>query len=188
MTSRTVVLQYIIDEYFDGSIERASAASSYPTKQIQSWLAGERKPQKKSIEYLIHCVFTPEFKIVAEFADFDPDKSTSAQLKKMLSGHEDKPGIYAFYDSMANLLYVGKAGRLFAEIYQQIRAPATLKFPKGVKTKPTSRLQLVRYVSAYDVGVSNWMDYPKHVEALLLRISKPPLNKNIGNLSRVLPP
>ena len=42
----------------------------------------------------------------------------------------------------------------------------------------------MKYISAYDVGSSNWIDYPKHVESLILRISKPILNKQIGFLEK----
>jgi hypothetical protein len=102
----------------------------------------------------------------------------------LLSGHETHSGIYAFYDGMANLLYVGKAPSLLDECYQTIRRDVPVKFPAGIKKKPEKRYEVVKYLSAYDVGASNWVDYPKHVESLILRISKPILNKQIGFLEK----
>jgi hypothetical protein len=141
-------------------------------------------PRKQTIEYLIHCVFTPEFKVIVEFGEFHAEKKVATQLKALLKGHESSPGIYAFYDSMANLLYVGKALKLLPECQAAICRTVHIPFPKGVKSKPEARTQIVRYISAYNVGKSKWLDYPKHVESLLLRISKPPLNKNIGSLEK----
>ncbi len=40
----------------------------------------------------------------------------------------------------------------------------------------------VRYLSAYEVRKSEAGDNARHVESLILRISKPRLNKNIGTL------
>lgn len=45
-------------------------------------------------------------------------------------------------------------------------------------------IEVVRYISAYDVGTVDWDDFPKHVESLVLRISKPKLNTNIGTLRK----
>jgi len=184
VTTRTSVLQYVIDEYFGKSVEKAASASGYTVRQLSDWLSGVRNPQKQTIEHLIQCVFVPEFRVVAEYGDFDSDKAVLGQLKQLLKGYEKKPGIYAFYDSMANLLYVGKAKELLGETYAAIRRDVHVEFPKGIKAKPLTRVEIVRYISAYDVGDYKWQDFPKHVESLLLRISKPPLNKNIGFLDR----
>ena len=85
---------------------------------------------------------------------------------------------------MANLVYLGKATRLLDESYAAIRGEVRIAFPAGVRDRPEYRYSIIRYISAYDVGESNWVDYPKHVESLILRISKPVLNKNIGYLER----
>ena len=187
MGSRNEVVRYIVNEYFDGDVSIAADKTHCSVNQLQSWIDDRRNPQKQTVEYLIHCCFTPEFKVVVEYAEFDSNAAVQTQLKEMLKGHERKPGIYAFYDSMANLLYVGKAAKLLPETVAAIRRDVHVSFPKGIK-KPARRHQIVRYVSAYDVGNSNWVDFPKHVESLILRISKPPLNKNIGFLGRVLVP
>jgi hypothetical protein len=84
---------------------------------------------------------------------------------------------------MANLIYLGKTdGNMLDEVYQQIRA----KIPVGILPKAISqsaqRLDVVRYISAYSIPTSDHFDYAKHVEGLVLRISKPRLNKNLGKL------
>lgn len=185
MVTRNDIVRYVIDEYFSGSPQKASEASGCSVAQIEDWLEGRRMPQKDSVDYLIHCAFVPEFKIVVEFGDFDSNQTASSQLRKLFKGHEERAGIYAFYDSMANLLYVGKAATsLLKESSDAIGRKVDVRFPSGVRNRPQFRYQIVRYVSAYDVGSSEWLDYPKHVESLILRISKPPLNKVIGRLER----
>jgi hypothetical protein len=88
---------------------------------------------------------------------------------------------------MANLIYIGKSdGNLLLETYAQLKAAIKKPFPKGVR-QPESRLDVVRYISAYHVQKSIFEDYAKHVESLILRISMPKLNANIGNLKKAEP-
>ena len=188
MTTRSDILRYIVDNYYGKSVDKASEISGLQKSQLNLWLSGAREPQKQTIDYLIHSAVVPEFRIIVEYGVFDKNLALQTQLKKLLGDHEAKPGIYAFYDAMGGLLYLGKATNLLREITQRITAPVHVDFPKGVKTKPSSRVEVVRYISAYDVGNLAWNDYPKHVESLILRISKPPLNKNIGFLARARPP
>jgi hypothetical protein len=184
MATRSDVLNYVVQEYYGGDVGKASDISGYSKAQINGWLAGKREPQKSTIEYLIQCAFVPEFRVIAEFVEFDPNRALQTQLKAMLGEHANDPGIYAFYDSMGNLIYLGKAKKLIAEITSAINRTVHIAFPKGVKSAPKVRTQIVKYVSAYDVGTVKWNDFPKHVESLILRISKPILNKNIGNLEK----
>lgn len=184
MTKRADVLQYIVDQYFDGNQKKAAEVSGYTQAQIAAWLSGSRNPQKNTIEYLIQCAFIPEFKVIAEFAEFDNQKAVLTQLRSILGEHAQDPGIYAFYDSMGNLLYLGKATKLLGEISSAINRAVHIAFPKGVKVAPKTRTEIVKYISAYDVGAVKWGDFPKHVESLILRISKPILNKNIGSLAK----
>ena len=95
----------------------------------------------------------------------------------MLGEQANDTGIYAFYDSMGNLIYLGKATKLIAEITSAINRTVHIAFPKGVKSAPRIRTQIVKYLSAYDVGTVKWNDFSKHVESLILRLSKPILNK-----------
>ncbi|SFP51158.1 hypothetical protein SAMN05216601_113103 [Ectopseudomonas composti] len=180
---RNEVVRYFFENYFGGNIEQAIKATGYTHIQFRKWLDGSLAPQKNTIEYIAHCIFTPEFRRIAEYYEFHPEEKIMPQLKNMLGGHADNPGIYAFYDSMGNLLYIGKAATsLIKECYQSIRQEVSIKFPSGIKNAPQKRYEITKYISAYDVGNSNWIDYPKHVESLILRISKPPLNKIIGSL------
>ncbi|MBU2786255.1 hypothetical protein HAP93_10865 [Acidithiobacillus ferriphilus] len=184
MTTRAEILQYIVDQYFGGDLKKTAEISGYTQAQIANWLSGKRNPQKNTIEYLIQCAFIPEFKVIAEFAEFDNQKAVQTQLKAILGEHAQDPGIYAFYDSMGNLLYLGKATKLLGEISSAINRVVHIAFPKGVKIAPKNRTEIVKYISAYDVGAVKWNDFPKHVESLILRISKPLLNKNIGSLAK----
>lgn len=182
MTTRTEVLQYIFDEYYSGDLAYAAAISGYTKVQIADWLSGRREPRKLTIEYFIQRAFIPEFKVIAEYAEFYEDKALQTQLKSILGEHTQDSGIYAFYDSMGNLIYLGKAKRLLNEITSAITRSVHIAFPKGIKSTPDNRTQIVKYISAYDVGSVKGDDFPKHVESLILRISKPLLNKNIGSL------
>lgn len=184
MATRSDIVQYIVDEYFGSNVKKAAEISGYTQGQISDWISGKRNPQKITVEYLIQCAFIPEFKVIAEFAEFDNQKALATQLKAILGHHAQDPGIYAFYDSMGNLLYIGKATKLASEIYSAINRKVHIAFPKGVKNTPQTRTEIVAYISAYDVGAVKWSDFPKHVESLLLRISKPLLNKNIGYLAK----
>jgi len=184
MDTRNIILKYLMDEYYEGDIEKIVNATGYSRGQINDWLNGMRCPQKQTIEYIIHMAFVPEFTVITEFKEFKSDEPVLTQLKIMLAGHTESPGIYAFYDSMANLLYIGKATKLLDECYSAIKRDVDVQFPSGVKNVPSFRYEIVKYISAYHVGKSDWVDLPKHVESLLLRISKPPLNKQIGYLER----
>ncbi len=183
MASRAEFFDFVVKEYYSSNKD-AAEKTGYSEKAIAQWKAGERTPQRSTIEYFINVALVPEFKVIQEFWRFDHTKALQTQLKKMLGEHKDDPGIYAFYDAMGNLLYLGKATKLMSEINAAICREIDVSFPKGIKNKPETRKEVVRYISAYDVGSSSFDDYPKHVESLLLRVSKPPLNKNIGFLDR----
>jgi hypothetical protein len=135
----------------------------------------------------MHCAFAPEFRVIAEYVPIQTagsEASVHKQLAATLKGHEKASGLFAFYDSMANLVYLGKSdGNLLEETKQQLKADVKKSFPKGV-SQPESRLDVVRYISTYYVQRSDFEDYAKHVESLILRISKPVLNTNIGKLEK----
>lgn len=183
MASRSEFFDFVIKEYYS-STKDAAQKTGYHAMTIEQWRMGKRTPQRSTIEYFISVALVPEFKVIQEFWPFDHAEPLLTQLRAMLGHHKNEPGIYAFYDALGNLLYVGKATRLLGEINAAICRKIDVSFPRGVKNKPETRREVVRYISAYDVGSSSFDDYPKHVESLLLRISKPPLNKNIGFLDR----
>lgn len=184
---RAQILRYFIDEYFGGNLEFVVQKTGYTLHQVQNWYNGNIQPQRATVEYIVHCALAPEFKIVTEFFIFNPERSVRKQLVEALGSHANLSGIYAFYDSMANLLYIGKATTLLDQMYRSIRREIPVKFPRGIEQQLKHRYEVVRYISAYEVSGLGWADYPKHVESLMLRISKPQLNKNIGLLERLDP-
>jgi hypothetical protein len=134
----------------------------------------------------MHTALSPEFKVIAEYEPIDiteSDDKLRTQLGRLLKGYERASGLYAFYDSMANLIYIGKSdGNLLSECHGRLHARVPHRvFPKGAR-QPKTRLDMVRYVSAYYVPSSDFTDYARHIESLILRISKPVLNKNVGRL------
>jgi hypothetical protein len=71
-------------------------------------------------------------------------------------------------------------------MYQAINKGISIRFPKGSRNAPRKLYEVVKYFSAYHVRSYGHIDYPKHVESLILRLSKPPLNENIGTLGSLL--
>ncbi len=186
----STLVSYLIKEYFNGDAGRFSKHVQYPKQQVDAWCEG-RKPQKATIRWLLSATIAPEFRVATEFApvEFKSKSDIRRTLRTALKGHDSKCGVYSFYDSMCNVLYVGKASSGFlAEMYQQLRASLDVAFPKAIKKAPSERWQAVRYVSAYEVPRVDHLDYPKHVEALVLRLSKPVGNKVLGNLNVASPP
>lgn len=184
---RSDIFKYFVCEYFNEDLALVAKTTGYTPQQVKEWWNGIRQPQRRTLEYVMHCAVAPEFKIIVEFAPFSPEREIRQQLRQALAGHESRSGIYAFYDSLANLLYVGKATNLLEEIYSALRRGIPVEFPRGVEKQPQRRFEVVKYISAYEVGGLEWADYPKHAESFLLRISKPPLNRNIGHLFRIDP-
>jgi hypothetical protein len=190
--TRNDVVKFIVDEFYDNDVDAAAKATSYTKWQIQNWIDGKNKPQKRNLEWFLHTTFVPEFEIIAEYAGVDAAGETTirTQISKILKGHEKCSGLYAFYDSMASLIYIGKSdGNLMNECYQQLKAELKQGnlFPSGAK-QPKYRYDVVKYVSAYRVNGGDAEDFAKHVESLILRISKPRLNKNIGSLQHAEKP
>jgi hypothetical protein len=185
------LIDYLIDEYFDDDIKRFCARTTYTAQQVEFWRRGTKKPHAATLRWLLSTTLAPEFAVACEFkkVDLSLKKNISKELNGALGGHGDKIGVYAFYDSMCNVIYVGKASTsLKAEMYQQLRLPLGLPFPKAVKTAPKERWQATSYVSAYEIPRADHLDYPKHVESLALRLSKPVGNKVLGTLVQAKPP
>jgi hypothetical protein len=186
MVNRKYIVRYLVEQYYEGDASEAAGAAGFASHQVTSWIEGRSKPQTKNIGRLMHRTFAPEFMVIAEYKPIDASGRIQNQLKKILKGHEKASGLYAFYDSMANLIYIGKSdGNLLNECYQQILKGINGNvFPRGAE-QPEKRIDVVRYVSAYYVQGSDHQDYAKHVESVILRISKPILNANIGRLKKV---
>jgi hypothetical protein len=186
MVSRNDIVEYLVEEFYDHEAAKAAKATGYTKQQLDWWLTKKHQPQKANVSRLIFFAVVPEFKVITEFALFrKPTKRVTLhrRLAIILAGHETASGLYAFYDSMANLIYLGKTdGNMLSEVYQQIKAKISAGIlPKAISTD-AKRQDVVRYISAYSVPTSDHADYAKHVEGLILRISKPRLNKNLGTL------
>jgi len=186
MADTNSIFRYFLREYYDGDIDRMVTELGFNRNDLIAWCEDKKVPQNRTVKQLLSPWLEPafllEFKVIKEFFEFDSTARVSRQLKEMYKGHERRSGIYAFYDSMANLQYVGKAKNLLAETYYSIKKPYELVLPVGIKNKNIERYKVVRYISAYDIERVNEFDYPKHVESLILRISKPPMNKQSGRL------
>lgn len=185
------LVDFLVKHYFDGNVDALADTSGYTKRQIVSWINGERTPRGSTLRYLMSKTIAPEFTVVCEYAPVQIDKASDigGALGRVLGENHDRAGIYAFYDSMCNLLYVGKASTgLKKEIYQQLRNSLGIKFPKALGKPPEKRWQVVSFISAYEIPYVEHLDYPKHVEALILRLSKPVGNKVLGNLNFCKPP
>ena len=182
------IVRYVVETECQGDVGKAAALTGFTQQQINSWIQGTTQPQADSMGAFLYNVFAPEFHVIAEYVPIDTSASevVRSQLAKIFQGHEKASGLYAFYDSMANLIYIGKSdGDLRGECSRQLEASiGEGYFPKGAKS-PKKRIDVVRYVSAYYVKTTEYDDFAKHIEALILRISKPILNSNIGELPRV---
>jgi hypothetical protein len=187
MVSRNDIVQYLVDQYYNGDAGKAAKATGRTKQQVQWWLDRTHQPRQNNVSQLLFYAVVPEFKVITEFTLLRRPTARvklRGRLARILKGHEYASGLYAFYDSMANLIYLGKSdGNLLAECYQQIKA----SIPAGTLPKSigaAQRFDVVRYISAYSVPPSEHADYAKHVEGLILRISKPRLNKNLGTLQQ----
>ena len=188
---RSEIFGYLIREYFNNDPDLVTKNNWLYIKADQRMVGWY--PPTAAVNLRIRdalCVSSrvqDNRRICAFFSGKKSEREIRQQLRNALDGHGSRSGIYAFYDSMANLLYVGKATNLLEEMYSALRRNIPVEFPSGVKNYPTRRFEVVRYISAYEVGGLESADYPKHVESILLRISKPPLNRNIGHLYRIDP-
>ena len=142
MNERCIIVKYLIEQHFNNNIEKFSEESGYPKKTVEQWISGEVLPNHSTIKYIQSLIFTPEFSIIHEFYEIDSSEPILTQLKEMYKGHENRSGIYAFYDSMANLLYVGKASNLLNETYSALKRDSEIKFPSGIKNKNIMRHQV----------------------------------------------
>lgn len=190
-TFESQLVEYLVDSHFDGDRLAFAEQVGYYKGQVDAWISGRTKPQKATLRWLMSATIAPEFRVAAEFqhVDFDAQNEIMSELRRVLGSHHDKSGVYAFYDSMCSVVYIGKASRGFlTEMYQQLKGSLGITFPKAVWDAPKSRWQVVRYVSAYEIPSVDHLDYPRHVESLVLRLSKPVGNKILGSLQRSAPP
>ena len=193
---RAKFFNYLIENYFSNDVGQVERLTGYTKAQIEGWRKGATKPQDPTVDQLIRHAVNPRFKTIAEFEPFhvsSDDSNIRGVLRKVL-GEYNGPGIYSFYDAMGSILYIGKAEELLNEMCQTLRRDIAINFPTNIQNTLKDRIkknsslrrqkpyEVVRYISAYYVGETHVIDYPKHVESLILRIAKPPLNTNEGEL------
>ncbi len=78
-------------------------------------------------------------------------------------------GVYIFYDSAANVLYIGKATSFRAEVWQTLgrNIPVGMRFgPDMTRSEPVIR-KLASYMSLYRIDSA---DLRHNIEALLIRV------------------
>jgi hypothetical protein len=138
---------------------------------MSNYLTGKLTPQREVLWSALEHFFQWG---VAPLAELEP-------LPQNLNSLSDESGIYVLYDSAGNVLYLGKATNLRAEIRQTLgRAiPEGIRFgPTLRKEQPALRRVATRY-SAYSVPSPRLRH---NLEALLLRIHPNQThNQNIGN-------
>src|SRR5438309_312227 len=96
---------------------------------ISAYLSGFRQPGERVLRSCLEHIF--EWAVEA-LLEIEP-------IPENLSELPTDPGIYIFYDSAGNVLYIGKAGNFRTEIRQTLgrRLPVPLRFgPKLKKTSP----------------------------------------------------
>lgn len=187
MSDSNAVIRFAIKTYFSGDIAEAAEITGYTQTQLRRWSTDEVSARADTARYIMAVALIPEFQVVCEHKPFDENEAVASQVHGMLHGHHDQPGVYAFYDSFCRLIYIGKANSsLKSEIIDALGRTVDVPFPRSA-ARPAKRKSVVKFISAYDVGGKDHSDYPKHVESLILRISKPALNKQSGSLTKVLP-
>jgi hypothetical protein len=126
MGDRSVVVAWVLRELYQNDRKKASELTGFSVQQLTQWGSGARTPHSSSVARLMHHAFEPAFTIIAEFKPIRHDgtvKGVHGQLSSILKGFHKASGVYAFYDSSGNLLYLGKAdGTLLNETYVQIQA------------------------------------------------------------------
>jgi 3'-phosphoadenosine 5'-phosphosulfate sulfotransferase len=66
MSERNTVVKYVVETYYGGNAEKVAQLTGRTKKQVEEWISGERQPNKDTVEYIIHCTFTPEFTVIVE--------------------------------------------------------------------------------------------------------------------------
>ena len=189
--NRKDFFNYLIKEYFNNDLDQVEQLTGYTKAQIEKWRREDGpQPQRDPIDRMIRCAVVPEPKIIVEFEPLPPSSRNdnfSGFLRRILGEFKDAPGSYSFYDSAVNILYIGKTNnKLQTEMNQALGRDITATLSGSIQNIPKKHYEVVRYVSAYYVSAhARWKtcsDYAKIIEALFLRIAKPPLNKTGGKL------
>lgn len=134
MANRNEIVKYLVAECFGGDIDKVCSVTGFSKQQVTGWVEDRNQPHANNVSYLMHRAFAPEFRVIAEYVPIripGSEVSVRRELATILKGYEYACGLYAFYNSMVNLIYIGKSyGNLLAETYQQLKAAVNKPFPK----------------------------------------------------------
>lgn len=118
--NRNEIVKYGVAECFDGDIDKVCSETGFTKQQVTWWLGDRNQPQASNVSRLMYRAFAPKFRVIAEYVPIQTsgsEKSVHKQVATTLKGYEKASGLYAFYDSMVNLIYIGKSdGNLLKEI------------------------------------------------------------------------
>src|SRR6202795_1221851 len=112
MNDRNEAVRFLVNVYFGGDAAKAASAAGFSKQQVTNWVNGSNQPQTSIVKQLVHAAAAPAFRLIVEFEPInfpDGDKGLHGRINELLSGHEKASGLYAFYDSMAQLIYIGKS-------------------------------------------------------------------------------
>lgn len=141
---------------------------------MNDYLNGKKTPGSKVLNSCLEHLYGWKIKPVMEISEMPP-----------VNDIPQLPGIYVFYDSGAQVLYIGKATDLRAEVRQTLgrKVPIGLRFgPVLKKVYPTFK-DLTTHLSLYEVPSSHLRH---NFEALLLRVfANQTHNSNVGQLPKV---
>jgi transcriptional regulator with XRE-family HTH domain len=187
----STLLDALQEEY--GAVTQAALAKALGVTQptISNWVNGG-EPSKTNLKLLVeyfrdHHARTL-IKPILEFQPITPvqlsnewrfsaEKLIVEELKDKLSG---KKGIYLFYGSTGEVLYLGKTeNSLYNEAKQRLKARPNRPVYAPVKGKELQMGAMAQYISAYAVSIPAAI---KNVESFMLRAFANELrNRNGGN-------
>jgi hypothetical protein len=153
----------------------AQACGKKPANWGQ-YLAGRRHPGLGTIKAAIHSLRDswPVYMVM----ELEPIPGSLAKLR-------ERPGIYAFYGSSGEVLYVGQATNLRVEVNQALnrRVNSVVRLgPKISKKAHPKYRPMAALISAYEVPAARLRH---NLEALLLRMFPNELHNNkMGNFRK----
>jgi hypothetical protein len=142
------------------------------SSNISQYLSGYKKVGPRTLRSAVYHLGEWEVTAVLEVA----------RVPENLSELPQSPGIYAFYDSSASILYVGQATQLRAEITSALNRNTNFPVRSGPqlqrKRKPRYK-DVTKFISAYEVPSPRLRH---NLEALLLRVfPNQSHNNKLGN-------
>jgi hypothetical protein len=163
---------HTLSDVLDLSGARFAKAIGKQSTNVSQYMSGSKEVGPKTLASAVRHIGEWQVSVVQEVKP----------IPKPLTSLPESPGIYALYDSSANLVYLGQASNLRTEIAQTLNRKANFPVRRGPtmakKARPKYK-DLVTYLSAYEVPSKRLRH---NLEALLLRILPNQLhNIRLGN-------